>query len=80
MIDQRFAQLSGLIQQCRAQSAVAEIRLAKEIINLKIKRIEAIHALELRLGELRALIQVYKARCPAYEDVLIDQIINLNLT
>ena len=70
--------LCSLIPQCRAQSAAAEKRLADTIITLKIKRIEAIHALEKRLGELRALIPVYKACCPTYEHVLAKQIINLD--
>ena len=59
-IDQRLAHLHTLIPQCRAQSAAAEKRLSDTIITLEIKRIEAIHALEKRLGELRALIPVYK--------------------
>ena len=46
---------------------------------MKIKRIEAIHTLEKRLGDLRALIPVYKARCPTYEHVLAKQLINLDL-
>ena len=43
-IDQPIAHLRKLIPQCRAQSAAAEKRLADTIINLEIKRIEAIHA------------------------------------
>ena len=62
-IDQRLAHLRSLIPQCKAQSAAAEKRLADTIITLEITRIEAILALENRLGELRALIPVYKARC-----------------
>ena len=46
---------------------------------MEIKRIEAIHAIEKKLGELRALIPVYKARCPTYEHVLAKQIINFDL-
>ena len=46
---------------------------------MEIKRIELIHALEKRLGEHRALIPEYKARCPTYEHVLGKQIINLDL-
>ena len=46
---------------------------------MQIKRIESIRALEKRLGELRALIPVYKARCPTYKHVLAKQIINLDL-
>ena len=46
---------------------------------MEIKRIETIHALENRLGELRALIPVYKARSPTYEHVLAKQIIDLDL-
>ena len=78
IIDQRLAHLRSIIPQCRAQSET-EKRLADTIITLEIKRIEAIHALEKRLGELRALILVYKARCPTYEHVLAKQIINLDL-
>ena len=78
-IDQRIAHLRTLIPHCRAQSTVAEKRLADTKITLEIKRIEAIHALEKRLGELRALIPVYKARCPTYEHLLAQQIINLDL-
>ena len=78
-IDQRIAQLRTLIAHCRDQSTVAEKRLAVKIITLEIKRIEAIHSLEKRLGELRALIPVYKARCLTYEHVLAKQIINRDL-
>ena len=78
-IDQCLAHLRSLIQQFRAQSAAAGKRLADTIITLEIKRIEAIHALERRLGELRALIPVNKARCLTYEHVLAKQIINLDL-
>ena len=46
---------------------------------MEIERIEAIHALEKRLVELRAFISVYKARCPTYEHVLAKQINNLDL-
>ena len=46
---------------------------------MKIKRIEAIHALEKKLAELRALIPVYNARQPTYEHVLAKQIINLDI-
>ena len=52
LIDQRFAHLRTLIPICKAQSAAAEKRLANEIIALEIKRIEAIHAIQHRLGEL----------------------------
>ena len=48
-------------------------------MTLEIKRIEAIYAIEKRLGELRAIIPVYKARCPTYGHVLAKQIINLDL-
>ena len=65
LIDQRLKQLRALIPQSRAHSAAVETRLANEIINLELKRIEAIQALEKKLGELRGLIQVYKARFPA---------------
>ena len=78
-IDQFIAHFGTLIPQCRAQSAAAEKRLADTIITLEIKRIEAIHALEKRLSELRALIPVHKDRCPTYEHVLANQIINLDL-
>ena len=78
-IDQRMAHLTTLIPHCRVQSTVAEKRLANTIITLEIKRIKEIHALEKKLGELQALIQVYKARCPTYEHVLAKQIINLDL-
>ena len=79
LIDQRLTQLCALIPQSRAHSAAVETRLANEIINLKLKRIEAIQALEKKLGELKGLIKVYKARLPAYEHVLADQIINFEL-
>ena len=65
-IDQRPAHLRTLIPQCKAQSAAAEKRLADTIINLEIKRIEPIHTIEKKLGELRALIPVYNAHCPTY--------------
>ena len=51
-IDQRLAHLRSLIPICKAQSTTVENRLANEIIALKIKRIEAILALEQRLAEL----------------------------
>ena len=57
-IDQRLAHLRSLIPQCKAQSAADEKLLADTIITLEIKSIEVIHALEKRLGELRALIPV----------------------
>ena len=78
-IDQRIAYLRTLILQCRAQSAVAEKRLADTIITLEIKRIKSIYALEKILGDLRDLISVYKARFPTYKHVLAKQIINLDL-
>ena len=78
-IDQRIAHLYSLIPQCRALSVAAEKRLADSIITSEIKRIKAIHALEKRLGEIRALIFVYKARCSTYEHVLAKHIINLDL-
>ena len=46
---------------------------------MKIKRIQAIHILEKRLGKLRVLIPVYKARNPTYEHVLAKQIIDIDL-
>ena len=46
---------------------------------MELKRIEAIQALEKKLNELTKLIPVYKARFPAYEHVLADHIINLEL-
>ena len=58
LIDQRLAHLRSLIPICKAQSAAAEKRHANEIIALEIKRIETIHAIQHRLGELRALIPV----------------------
>ena len=79
IIDLRLAHLRSLIPQCSAQSEAAEKRLADTIITLEKKSIEAIHALERTLGELRALIPLYKARCPIYEHVLAKQIINLDL-
>ena len=51
-IDQRLAHLRTLIPQYRAQSTAAEKRLADTIRTLEIKQIEAIPALEKRLGEL----------------------------
>ena len=79
IIDQRLAHLCLLIPQCRTQSGAAEKRLAGTIITLEFKCIVAIHTYEKRLGEFRALIPVYKARCPAYDHVLAKQIINLDL-
>ena len=78
-IDQQLTQLRALIPQSRAQSAAEEIRLANEIINLELKRIEAISALERKLNKLTKLIPVYKARFPAYEHVCANQIINFDL-
>ena len=78
-IDQRVPHLRSRIPQCRAKSATAEKRLDNTIIILEIKRIDAIHAFEKRLGKLLALIPIYKARCPTYEHVLAKQIINLDL-
>ena len=43
-----------------------------------MNRIEAINAIEKKHSERRALIPVYKARCPKYEHVLVKQIINLD--
>ena len=68
-IDQRLAHLHSLIPPCKAQSAAAEKLLADLFITLEIKRIEAINALEKRLGELRALISVYKACSFTYDHV-----------
>ena len=59
-IDQQLEYLRSLISQCKAQSAAVAKRLADTIITLEMKRIEAIHAIEKRLGELRSLIPVYK--------------------
>ena len=52
LIDKRLAHLRSIIPKCKAQSAVAEKRLADTIITLEINRIDAIHALEKKLGEL----------------------------
>ena len=71
--------LRSLIPQCRAQSAAVEKRLADTIITLEINRIEAIYALEKRLGELRAIILVYIALNLIYEHVNATQIIDLDL-
>ena len=79
IIAQRLAHPRSLIPQCRAQSAAAEKRLTDTIITLEIKRIKAIHDLEKRLGKLRALIPLYKTRCPTYEHVIAKEIINLDL-
>ena len=65
LIDQRLANLRARIPRFRTYSSAAETRLANEIINLELKRIEAINAFEKKLGELRGLIPVYKARLPA---------------
>ena len=46
---------------------------------MEIKRIQAILTLEKKLGELRALIPVYKARNPTYKHVLAKQIIDIDL-
>ena len=51
-IDQRLAYLRSLIPRCKAQSAAAEKRITDLIITMEIKRIQAIHTLEKRLGEL----------------------------
>ena len=76
-IDQRLAHLRSLVPQCRIHSAAAEQRLPDTIITLEIKRIEAIHVLKQRLGELRALILVYKVRSFTYEHVFAKHIIDL---
>ena len=52
LIDQRLAHHCTLIPQYNAQSAAAETRFPNETIILKIKRIEAINALEMRLVKL----------------------------
>ena len=77
-INQPIANLCTLIPQCRAQSEAAEKRRADTIITLEKKRIEAIHALEIRFGQLRALIPVYNARNPTYKHVLAKQIIDID--
>ena len=46
LINQWLTQLCALIPESRAQSEAAETHLANEIINLEIKRIEAIQAIE----------------------------------
>ena len=73
--DQRLAHLQSIILRCKAQSASAEKHLADLIITKEIKRIQAIHTHEKKVGELRALIPVYKARNPTYKHVLAKQII-----
>ena len=78
-IDQRPSHLRSLIPRCKAQSAAAEKLLADLIIFMEIKRIQVIHTLEKRLGELRAFIPVYIARNPNYEHVLNKQIIDIDL-
>ena len=78
LTDQRRAHLRTLIPQCITQSAGVEKRLADTIIILEIKRIEAIHALEKRLGELRAFLPIYKARSHTYEHVVAKQIIDFD--
>ena len=79
LIHHRHSQLRALILQSKAQSAIAETRFANKIINLELKRIQAIQALQKKLADLRGLIPVYKARYPSYEHVLADQIINFEL-
>ena len=79
LIDQRLSQLRTLIARFKDHSTEADNRLANEIIRWEIKRIDAIQVLEKKLGELRAFIPVYKAQCPAYEHMLADQIINIDL-
>ena len=77
LIDQRLAQLRRLISRFRIHSTASKTRLPYEIITYQLKRINAIHARDKKLGELRGLIPVYKARCPAYKPFLADYIINL---
>ena len=79
VFDQRLAQLRTQIPQFRAHSGAANKRLANAIINLELKRIETIIALENKLDKLRGLISVYKALCPTNEHMLADPIINLDL-
>ena len=78
-IDQSLTHLRYLIPRCKVNSAAAEKRIADLIITMEIKRIQAIHTLEKRLGELRALIPIYKARNPTYEHMLAKQIIDIDL-
>ena len=61
-IDKRLAHLRSLIPRCKAKSAAAKKIHADWIITMEIKRIQAIHTLEIKLGELRAPIPVYQAR------------------
>ena len=79
LIDKQLSQLRTIIPRFRADSPAAEIRLANEIITCYLKRIEAINALEKKLDNLQQLIQVYKARFSANENVLADQLINHEL-
>ena len=79
MIDQRIAYLRVLTPRFRTYSSAAETHLANEIILLELKRTDTIKALEKKLLKFRELIPVYKARFPAYEHMLADQIINLEL-
>ena len=78
-IDQRIAHLWSLIPICKARSTAAEKRMADTIITLEIKHIKAMGVLENRLGQLRAHIPVFKARCPTYVHVLAKQINSLDL-
>ena len=52
LINQQLAQLRALIPQFRTHLSAAEARHANEIITLKLKRIEAINALETKLAIL----------------------------
>ena len=79
LIYQRLSQLRAHIPRFKDHSTEAENRLANEIICLEIKRIDAVLVCEKKLGELKAPIPVYKAQCPAYEHLLDDKIINIDL-
>ena len=72
-------QLRGLISRFRAHSIAAEHRLANDIITYELKRIEALQVFEKKLGEIKILVPVYKACCPAIEHLLDVQIINFEL-
>ena len=78
-IDQRLSQHCALVEKFKYHSTVAENRYPREIIRCEIKRINIIQELEKKLGELRALIPVFKAECPANEHLLAVQIINIDL-
>ena len=72
LIDQRLSQLRALIPRFKADPPAAENRCANKKITCELKRIEALNALETKFGDLKQLIPIYTAHCPANESVLAD--------